>query len=117
MNISEPESTALKCVCQLLMVESQQMQYRGLQVMHVDRIFRDPKADFVGASIRNSRPDAAARSPPSRFFGPWHSPHCLFSSGCTSRMKSTAVALSLTDCGSGGTSLSLAGPQGISQQH
>ena len=45
------------------MVESHQVQNRGVEVVHVNRFFDGPQAVFVGGSVDNARFDSGARQP------------------------------------------------------
>lgn len=58
MYVSEPKITALEPIGQLRVVEAEQVQDRGVQVVNVDRVFRRVPADLV------ARPDHLAAPPP-----------------------------------------------------
>ena len=62
-NIRQAEMASLKFISQLLMIDTQAMQDRGLQVMDVDRIFDDIVAVVVRLAIDDSSLHAASSQP------------------------------------------------------
>ena len=48
MHIGETEVTPLEAIGQLLVVDPQQMQHRGVEIVHVDRVLRDVVAEVIG---------------------------------------------------------------------
>ena len=63
MHVGQTEWPALEPVGQLGVIEAQQMQDRGVQVVHVHLVFRDIEAELVAFAERESRLDAAAGQP------------------------------------------------------
>ena len=63
MHVGQAEIASLEFVRQFFMIDAQQMQHRGMQVMHVNRIVENVVAVVVGFSIGNARFDAAAGQP------------------------------------------------------
>ena len=50
MDVGEAEVASLKTVGQLRVIESKEVQHRGVQVVHVDGVFDDVVAEIVGAA-------------------------------------------------------------------
>ena len=48
VHIGDSKIAALEAVGQLLVIEAEEMQDRRVQIMHVNGIFLDAPADFVG---------------------------------------------------------------------
>ena len=63
VHVGQPEVSSLESVGQFLVVEAEQVQQRGVQVVDVDRIFHRPKAELVGLAIDLPRFEAAAGKP------------------------------------------------------
>ena len=63
VNVSEPIIPSLEAMSQLFVIESQQMEYGGMQVVNVDRLLADVEAQFVRRTIRCSSFDSATRQP------------------------------------------------------
>ena len=63
MDIGQPEVTALVLECQTLVIDTQAVQGRRLQVVYVNRMLDHVVAIVVGLSVRDSRRDASARHP------------------------------------------------------
>ena len=55
VDIGQPEVAAAVAISQTLVVESDQVQNRGVQVMDVDLVLGDVKAELVGGTISCSR--------------------------------------------------------------
>ena len=55
-NIGEAEVAALKLVCQTRVIDAEQMQHRGVQIVHVHGIFDGAIAKFVGGAVGACRP-------------------------------------------------------------
>ena len=51
VHVGQAELAALIGVGQPLVVQAQQVQDRGLQVVDVDRVFDDVEAQFVGRAV------------------------------------------------------------------
>src|SRR4051794_24700708 len=60
VNVGEAEVTALKAVGELLVVEAQQMEDGGLQIVDVDFVAGDGKAELVGFAVNQAVLHAAA---------------------------------------------------------
>src|SRR5436190_6262707 len=69
LHIRQPKISSLKTVRQLRVVDSQAVQQRGVQVVHVDGIFGDVVAIIVGLTVTDSRPDASSCQPDCRTVG------------------------------------------------
>ena len=54
MYISQPPGDAIVFPCELFVIDSQQVQNRGIQVVDHQRLVRDPEAQFVGEAIADS---------------------------------------------------------------
>ncbi len=63
MYIGQSVLATLKTVCQLLVIKAQQVHDRGLQVMDVDFIFSDLKAEFIRLAVVEAALHAATRHP------------------------------------------------------
>ena len=63
MDVSQTVVTALKTIRETLVVEPEQMQDCGVQVVDMYRILCDVEAQFVGGTIRDSAFDTATREP------------------------------------------------------
>ena len=55
VDIGQPEVAAAVAISQTFVVESDQVQNRGVQVMDVDLVLGDVKAELVGGTISCSR--------------------------------------------------------------
>ena len=55
MHIRQPEIAALEPVGQLRVIEAEQVQQRGVQIVDVDRVARDVEAEVVGRAVNVSR--------------------------------------------------------------
>ena len=62
-DVGEAEVAALEAVGELRVVEAQQVQQRGVQIVDVDAVFDDVEAEVVGSAEREARLDAAAGHP------------------------------------------------------
>ena len=60
MHICKPEASPLVFVRQPFVVDAEQMEQRGLQVVHVHRVLYDVVAEVVGLPVGQSSLDAAA---------------------------------------------------------
>lgn len=69
VNVGQAEITSLETVGQTLVVDSQAMQDRCVQVMNVHGLVRDIIAEIVRLSMNHTRLDATAREPHSEI--PW----------------------------------------------
>ena len=56
MHVGQAVVAALEAVGQLRVVEAEQVQDRGLQVVDVDLVLGDAEAEFVGLAVRDTRP-------------------------------------------------------------
>ena len=54
MNVGQAEISPGVAVCQALVVQAELVQDRGLQIVDVDRVLDDVKAQFVGLTVRES---------------------------------------------------------------
>ena len=63
VHISQAKLAPLMRKCEPLVVESQAMQNRRLQVVHMHRIFRDVKTEIIRRAIDHARFNSAARHP------------------------------------------------------
>ena len=63
MNIGEPVVTALEGECQALMIETEAVQQRRLNVMNVNRVSSDVKSQIIGGTVHHARFDTTARQP------------------------------------------------------
>ena len=63
MHIGEAEVAALIAEGQALVVESEQIQHGGVEVVRVDRVFGDVEAEIVGLAVNGARFDAATGHP------------------------------------------------------
>src|SRR5205814_2841237 len=62
-HVRQPEVAALEAVRQPGVIEPQEMENGGMQIVHVHRIFNDVVAELVGAADGYARLDPAARQP------------------------------------------------------
>ena len=62
-DVGQAEVAALEAVGQLRVVEAEQVQHRGVQVVDVDLVLDDVEAELVGLAERDARLDAAAGQP------------------------------------------------------
>ena len=62
-HIGQAEVTALEPECELRMVEPQQMQDRGLDIMNMEGVVDGGEAELVGLAERDTRPDTGAGHP------------------------------------------------------
>ncbi len=63
MHVGQPEVAALELERELRVVDAQAVQDRGVQVVDVDRVFRDVVAEVVGLAVGDAGLDAAAGQP------------------------------------------------------
>lgn len=63
MHVRQAEVTAGVAECKSFVVEAQQMQDRGMQVVHVNSLFDRIPAEFVSGSVNIAALDAAAGQP------------------------------------------------------
>ena len=63
VDVGETEVTPLEAVGQLLVIESQLVENRGLEVVHVNRFLGDGETEFVGCSVVEPAFYAASRHP------------------------------------------------------
>ena len=63
MNVGKSEIASLESIGKFLVIESEQMQDRGVQVVNVDRVFLDTPADLVGAADGLSPFHSSTRHP------------------------------------------------------
>jgi hypothetical protein len=63
VHVRQPEVTSLEPESQPLVVKSQQVQDRGLQVVDVNRVFADGKTEFVGLSLGDDGLDSTTCHP------------------------------------------------------
>ena len=63
MNVGQPEVAALKTECEPRVIDSQQVQDRGVPVMDGDRIFHDVVAIIVGLAVSDAGLRTAAGHP------------------------------------------------------
>ena len=63
MHVGQTEVTPLELECQLVVVDPQAMQDRGVQVMHMDGVFGDVVAVVVGLAMRHTAADSAPGHP------------------------------------------------------
>ena len=61
VHIRESKRAALVAIGQSLVVEAQQIQHRGVQIVHVHRLLDDVVAKFIRAAVRDALLHAAAR--------------------------------------------------------
>ena len=54
-DVRQPEMAALELVGQLLVVDAQAVQDRGVQVVDVDRVVDDVVAEVVGLAVGDAR--------------------------------------------------------------
>ena len=62
-HIGEPKISPLELVGQPGVIQTKQMQNRGLQVVDVDLVFHDVVAEFVGGAERDALLDACPGQP------------------------------------------------------
>lgn len=63
MHVSEPKITPGVAEGEFLMIETQQPEDGGVQVMNVDLIFDGLETKFIGCAVDVAAPHAAARQP------------------------------------------------------
>ena len=63
MHIGQAKVAALKRERQPGVVDTKAIQYRGVEIVHVDRLFNDVVAELVGAAVNDSRLYPATREP------------------------------------------------------
>ena len=63
VNIRQPEVSPLEPKCQLLVIESEEVQHGGVQIMHVDPAVGRSEAQFVGSPVNVSSSQPATRHP------------------------------------------------------
>ena len=63
MHVGEPEVAATVAVGEFRVIESEQVQHRGLQVVHVHRLLHGLEAELVGGAIHRAPLHAAAGHP------------------------------------------------------
>ena len=63
LDIGQAEIAALETVGQFRVIESEQMQQRRVQIVHVDLVLHDVETEFVGFAESDARFDAAAGHP------------------------------------------------------
>lgn len=63
MDVGQPEATPLVFVRQSLVIDSHQVQNRGIEVVDVDAIFDHIVAEFVGRSVADAWLDTTAGHP------------------------------------------------------
>src|SRR5713101_2570278 len=63
MHVGETEVPALELVGEPLVVDAQQVEHGGVQVVHRDDILDGVVAEVVGAAVRDAALDAAAGQP------------------------------------------------------
>jgi hypothetical protein len=61
--IGEPEITTRMPECQPLVIDAQEMEQGGVEIMHVNLVHRGTEAVIVRRSVRETAPDAASRHP------------------------------------------------------
>ena len=54
-NIRQPEVAALKTIGEFRVIEAEQMQKRGVQIVDMDFVLHDVKTEFVGFAQRDAR--------------------------------------------------------------
>src|SRR5262245_4878338 len=62
-NVCQPEIASLESVRDICMVQSKQVENRGMEVVHVHRVLRDAPPDFVRLADDLSALHAAAAHP------------------------------------------------------
>ena len=67
VDVGEAEVAALMAICQLLVVDAEQVQTCGMPVMNVNRVLCDTESEVIGAAVRDAflhsatgHPDAEA---------------------------------------------------------
>ena len=63
MHIGQAKVAALIRKRQPSVVDTKAIQYRGVEIVHVDRLFNDIVAELVGAAVNDSRLYSATREP------------------------------------------------------
>ena len=63
MDVSQSEIAAREAVSQPFVVETQQVQHRGVKVMDVNRVLDGPEPEVVGRSVGLSAPHTASGQP------------------------------------------------------
>ena len=62
-HVGQPEVTALEAVDQFPVIDAQQVQQRGVEVVHVEDVFDRFVAEFVGGAVSDPALDATAGHP------------------------------------------------------
>src|ERR1044071_9497136 len=62
-HIGQTEVATAVAVGQALVIEAQQAQYRGVEIVYVEAVFDGVIADVVGGAVDEARLGAAARHP------------------------------------------------------
>ena len=62
-HIGKSEIAALESVDQLFVIDAQQMQHRGVQVVDFDLVLDRVVAELIGRPVHDAAPDAAAGHP------------------------------------------------------
>ena len=63
MDVCQSKIPARMPIGQTLVIDSHQVQNRGVEVMNVDGVFRDVIANVIGAAVDNSGSYPASRQP------------------------------------------------------
>src|SRR4051812_44867508 len=63
MDVGQPEVASLESVSQALVIQAKAMEDGGVEVVDVNRVFRDVVTEIVGLPVRDPRFDAAAGHP------------------------------------------------------
>ncbi len=63
VNIGQPEVASGVAIRQLFVIEAEQVQDGGVQVVHVDRVFDRGKAELIGGAVDMARTDTAPGHP------------------------------------------------------
>ena len=62
-DVGEPEVAALVAVGELQVIEPKEVQQRGVEVVHMDGVFGNSPADFVGLAVDLATFDSATSHP------------------------------------------------------
>src|SRR6516165_4481629 len=63
VDVGQAEVAPLESVREPLVVDAEEVEQRGLEVMHVDRVGRDADREVVGGAVGDPGADAAAGEP------------------------------------------------------
>jgi hypothetical protein len=63
MHVGQSMASALEFVSQTFVIDAQQMQHRGMKIMHVHGVLRDVVTEIVRLAEGKAGPNAAARHP------------------------------------------------------